>query len=254
MLRSGFLLLNIFWSAIVLCQSIEPYPDNSPDVAAFQQMGLKSPFETWDHTDYSKAIELLFLIYEEDKFALPRMNSEYSGDLFKRLVSTGNYQFAEDKKQPVAFRLVEFEKYRDIDMKMLTFYIEDVEPTERFGTEVIECLYFMLFNSQTALDLYDELKKEVGEKSMTPKFKKGMVVIRQDLMTKLNLVFQIILNDHERYATEDLLTLANKLYFLLPNIKDKKIKTYVKLNVKNMAENHANESIREIFRDMKGQL
>jgi len=233
---------------------VVPYPDNSPDIADFMSIGMPSPYESWESEDYAKALNLLSQLYEADKYALPRMDSEYSGALFKRMVSVGNLSFLTNDSIPNAFKMVKLEQYKEVDTALLAFYIEGVEDSQRFGAEVLECLYFMLYKANASLNIYNDYAAQDTSAKNAIRMEKGLKELRNDLTLKIQLVIDVVGQDFYKYSKEDMMTFANKLYFLFPDIQDEQIKAYTQTSISLLANRHPNERMKAIFNDMKASF
>ena len=193
--------LVVFWNAHLTAQmAITAYPDNSPAVADWVEMGLKNPDEIWQPEDYQAAIQLFDEIYEIDKFSLPRKGSTYSGSLFERLINLENFQPLIDEEANLGNRIIWYEKVRGLGFRMLIYYIEESEPEERFGAEVLDCLLLDAWLNLQAMQLYEELKLTLSpNQQVAPSFKNGYDKVRREYRRSMEELFYVLEIDYQRY-------------------------------------------------------
>ena len=245
-----------FWllPTVLYSQEVIPYPDNSPFAKDFEAMGVPAMDNIWGETEYQLAFDVLDQIYEADKFSLPRMDSEYSGTLYKRLTALENFDFISDKSKNIGKRIIEFEHVKEIPFRTLIYYIENEEGQERFGKEVLECFFLDIYVYHAGMELYTELENQLGERANTGTFRKGMEVLQLEFNNKINLIFNVFEEGHYRYSERDLLTFANKLYFLLPKISNPTYRKQLKFRLKNLENGDFSPKLLQILKEMKQEL
>ena len=186
-------------------QSVEPYPDNSPYSRDFMDVGVPSINRAWNANDFESAFLVLDQIYEMDKFSLPRANSEYSGDLFARMVAIQNFEFVVDKRINIGKRVIDFEHLKEVPFRLLIYYIENYEEQERFGREVLECYFLDAYLFGLGMELYAELKMQLGDRANLGQFKSGYDALELQFNNKLEAVFRILGEETHRFEERDLI-------------------------------------------------
>ncbi|MFT4758421.1 MAG: hypothetical protein ACI9XO_002695 [Paraglaciecola sp.] len=247
-------LLILLLPTFLYSQEVIPYPDNSPLSKDFEAMGISSMAYIWQKKEYQVAFDVLNQIYEADKFSLPRMESEYSGEMYKRLTALENFDFITDKSKNIGKRIIEFEYIKEIPFRTLIYYIEDYEQQERFGREVLECFFVDLFVYNAGMELYAELDNQLGEYANQGTFRKGIEVLQLEFNNKINLFFNVFEQDYYRYSERDLLTFANKLYFLLPKISDAIYRKQLKFRLKSLENGDFSPKLLQILKELKQEL
>lgn len=251
-------LLRIFFicllPAIQFGQEVIPYPDNSPYAKDFEAMGIPSLSKIWDEMDYQKTFDILDQIYEADKFSLPRSESAYSADLFKRLTALENFEWLADEKKNIGNRIIGFERLKEVPFRTLIYYIENLEEQERFGREVLECLFLDLFVYQIGLELYTDLEISLGDRAQLGNFQQGFQRLQLEFNQKIGMTLKVFEEDYTRYAERDLLTFANKLYFLLPKISNPTYRKQLKSRLKMMENADFCPNLLQIIKEMRQQL
>lgn len=248
------ILLILLLPTVIFSQEVIPYPDNSPFSKDFEAMGVPSMTQIWGEKEYQAAFDVLDQIYEADKFSLPRMDSEYSGELYKRLTALENFDFLTDKSKNIGKRIISFEHVKEIPFRTLIYYIEDHEEQERFGKEVLECFFVDLYVYQAGMELYAELEMQLGDRANTGTFRQGMETLQLEFNNKVNLIFNVFEIDHYRYSERDLLTFANKLYFLLPKISNPTYRKQLKFRLKSLENGDFSPQLLQIIKEMKQEL
>lgn len=253
-MQSIKIFLILLLPTFLFSQEVIPYPDNSPFAKDFEAMGVPLIDQNWEEKEYQLAFDVLDQIYEADKFSLPRMDSEYSGALFKRLTALENFEFLVDKAQNIGNRTIKFEHVKEIPFRTLIYYVEDYEEQERFGKEVLECIFVDLYVYHLGMELYEELEASLGDRANTGTFRKGMESLQLEFNNKVGLTMNVFENDYYRYSERDLLTFANKLYFLLPKISNPTYRKQLKFRLKSLENPDFSPNLQQILKEMKQQL
>jgi hypothetical protein len=102
--------------------------------------------------------------------------------------------------------------------------------------------------------LYTELENQLGERANTGTFRKGMDILQLEFNNKINLVFNVFEEGYYRYSERDLLTFANKLYFLLPKISNPTYRKQLKFRLKNLENGDFSPKLLQILKEMKQEL
>lgn len=235
-------------------QTHQAYPDNSPSIEDFQTMGVSSHSKIWTYSDYQKLIDVLDQIYDADKYSLPRLNSEYSGELFDRMARFENFDFLSNPEINLGKRVIEFEKLKEIPFRLTVYYIEDSEESERFGAEVLECFLLETYVYSLGKDLYDELKVQLGERAESSNFKRGYDALNLKYINSTERLFHVLETDFGRYDEAALNSFGNKFYYLISNIKNESIRKQLKLRIKTLDRSQMTASVKEIIQELKQQL
>jgi len=194
--------------------NIEPYPDNSLKVETYRELGMPMPNEDWNASEYKRVTKVIKGYYDVDKWSIPRKGSEYSGDLFDKIVDLNNFFIIIDKDVFIQERLEEHDALMRSVAQLLNMYYEPEAETQRFGAEVLELMILSAQTSEYSVQLLQELKAMMSEKGV----KNGEL----DLMTdKLTLgisvtiieLLKIIENDYYQYTTSDLEQFSTELQF-----------------------------------------
>ncbi|RMG87026.1 MAG: hypothetical protein D6714_03120 [Bacteroidetes bacterium] len=247
-------VLSFFVIEQILSQTPTAYPDNSPTLDDFRAMGVPPCDKIWTYEDYQKVIRLLDEIYEADKFSLPRANSPTSGDVFRRMTCFENFDYLADPSINIGKRLIDFEKLREIPPRLAIYYIEDTEPYERFGAELLECFILEAYVNQLGKNLYDEMKNQLGSRAEMPRFKSGYDAMNLAFIKSIDRLFGILESDYDRYEASALNAFGNKMFFLVSNIKNEAIRKQLRLRIKNLDRRHMTATVREILQELRQQL
>ena len=189
--------------------TVTPYPDNSPEEANFLAMGLTSPNEVWESEDYKKVIHLLDRIYNADKFSLPRQKSPYSGSIYHRLFSRENFEFLTDETANLGNQLIKYEKIKGIGYRLLVYYIEDTEPEERFGAEVLDCLLLDSWLNMHGAVLYEKLANGLTPEQLGhSNFRRSYEETKKNYTRSMEELFYVLEADYMRYDLQVLTDFA----------------------------------------------
>lgn len=251
-------LFTLFCSLIISfqisSQTPSPYPDNSPSIEDFNAMGLPSCDQVWSYKDYQKSIEILDQIYEADKFSLPRLNSQYSGKIFERMMNPSNFAFLEDQSINIGKRIIAFEELKKVPSRLAIYYVEDNEDYERFGAELLECYLLDSYVYSLGKSIYEELKIQLGDRAESISFKQGYEALNLEYISNVERLFQILESDYYRFNEESINTFGNKLFFFASNINNESIRKELRLRLKMVDRSNMTASVKEIIQELKQQL
>lgn len=253
-MQSFKILLILILPTAVFGQEVIPYPDNSPFVKDYVKMGVPDPSVIWEIEKYRSAFSILDQIYEVDKFSLPRLESDYSGPLFDRMVSIENFDFLTQVDQNIGRRVLAFEHLKEVPFRLLIYYIEDHELEERFGKEVLECLFLDAYLYHLGLELYAELEIQLGVRAQQGSFQVGKERLLLEFNGKIDQIMNVFENGYHRFETQDLVTFANKLYFFLPKISNPTYRKQLKFRLKTLNNGAFSPGLVQILKEMKQQL
>ncbi len=211
--------IGIFVGLFMIGQSsptfhINPYPDNSLQVERYQELGMPTPDEDWSASEYKRVQKVIKGYYEVDKWSIPRKGSDYSGDLFEKIIDLNNFYIIIDKDVFIQERLEKHDALLRVVAQLLSMYHEPKSETQRFGAEVLDLLILSAQTSEYSVQLLQELKAMMSEKGM----KNGEL----DLMTdKLKLgisatiieLLKVIEKDYYQYSTNDLEMFSTNLHY-----------------------------------------
>lgn len=245
-----FLLLTVH----AFGQEVIPYPDNSPPSEGFLEMGIPAIDQIWGEEEYKTAFIVLDQIYEIDKFSLPRMDSEFSGAIFKRLTALENFDFLNDQSINIGKRIIAFEHIKEFPARILLYYIENFEENERFGAEVLEGLFLAAYVYQAGMEVHAELELQLGERANQGQFRSGLERLQMAFNDRLGLVLQVFESDMHRYSERDVLTFANKLYFLLPKISNSAYRKQLKFRLKALENSYLSPQIHQVLKEIRQEL
>jgi len=188
---------------------VTPYPDNSPGEENFIQMGLTSPDQIWQSGDYKKAINLMDRIYNADKYSLPRQKSPYSGSIYRRMFNRDNFDFLTDENSNLGNQIISYEKIKGIGYRLLIYYIEDTEPEERFGAEVLDCLLLDSWLNMHGIVMYEKLANGLTPEQLGhSNFKRGFEEAKKNYSRSMEELFYVLEVDYMRYDLQVLTDFA----------------------------------------------
>ena len=226
-----------------------PYPDNSPADEDFVAMGLSAPDKVYRSEDYKKVIHLLDRIYEADKFSLPRSGSSYSGKIYGRIFSRENFAFLTDPQANLGNQIIDYEKIKGIGYRLLIYYIEDTEPEERFGREVLDCLLLDAWLNMHGVILYDKLAAQLTPEQLgQSNFRRGFDAAAKEYKRSLEEVFYVYENDFVRYDTELLKSFAKEFHIFIDALPERKSSDVYRKRFSSLMKNFPNKEIRKVLK------
>jgi hypothetical protein len=203
--KTGYILIFCLGLTRLLCGQVEvnPYPDNSPEEANFIAMGLTPPNQVWSANDYKKLIHLMDRIYNADKYSLPRQKSPYSGSIYQRMFNRENFGFLTDPNANLGNQIISYEKIKGIGYRILIYYIEDTEPEERFGSEVLDCLLLDGWLNMHGIVMYEKLANGLTPEQLEhSNFKRGYEETRKNYNRSMEELFYVLEVDYMRYDVQ----------------------------------------------------
>lgn len=201
-LTATLLLINIF---AIHAQSVIPYPDNSFTIEEYIYQNIPSPDKTWGEQEMKTFIKYMDKIREQDKWSLPRKNSPYSGDLFKKMVDISNLAPINDKSIPLEDRLNSIDAYMDYSNFIIMLYKEDNRKTERFGREVLASFKYLTYTARSMRLFFDELKEELPVNTVQSRdFKTVYDNSTEQLAELMKMILLTFEKDAKRYDNTDL--------------------------------------------------
>jgi hypothetical protein len=235
----------------ILSQTKPSYPDNSPGLEDFLNMGFPDCNRSWDSEDYQSAVEILDQIYEADKYSLPRADSEFSGIVFRRMLSFENFNFLSNPTINLGKRIIEFETVKLIPSRLTLYYEEDYEKFERFGAELLDCFLLETFVLSQGLIAYEELRNQLGQKANEGRFKMAYDQLNLQYINCLERIFKIFETEYYRYDEQVLSTFGTKFFFYVKSIENVEIKKQLKERIKLIDRTQLTASLQEILIDLK---
>lgn len=210
MKKISFLIIFLGLTRLLFSQvTVTPYPDNSPEEENFLAMGLTAPNQVWDHKDYQKLILLMDRIYEADKYSLPRQKSLYSGTIYRRIFNRDNFGYLIDENANLGNQFISYEKIKGIGYRILIYYIEDTEPEERFGAEVLDCLLLDSWLNLHGIVLYEKLADGLTPQQLGhSNFRRGFEETRKSYTRSMEELFYVLEVDYMRYDVQTLTEFA----------------------------------------------
>ncbi|MFK8104213.1 MAG: hypothetical protein AB8G15_16920 [Saprospiraceae bacterium] len=203
---------------IGLAQTVVSYPDNSTNVEGFLQNGIPPINQVWTPDTYEKAFEVLFKIYELDKYSMPRYQSQASAPVFARLVAAENFDYLLDSNYTLKDRVVALERYAYLPDRLLAIYAEKTANYERFGGEVLEILRLTARLTSHAVLLLNELKSSIGKQADTDGFKEGYNNILKAHESAVASIINIFENSKERYPALALEDFSCTMLVFIPEV------------------------------------
>ncbi len=210
----------------LLCSQVTvvPYPDNSPEEANFLAMGLTGTNQRWDGEDYKKLIRLMDRIYDADKYSLPRQKSPFSGSIYGQMFNRDNFDFLIDENANLGNQVISYEKIKGIGYRILIYYIENTEPEERFGAEVLDCFLLDSWLNMHGLVIYEKLANGLTPEQLEhSNFRRGYEETKKNYSRSMEELFYVLEVDYMRYDVQVLTDFAisfGTFIHELPNHKD----------------------------------
>lgn len=212
-------------------------------------MGVTHPEEKWGAKDYKYAIALFDQIYEADKFSLPRRGSTFSGKLFERLINRKNFDFLIDESTNFGVQIIEYEKIKGIGFRLLIYYIEDTEPAERFGAEVIDCMMLDAWLSTQGIVMYEKLAKQLSpQQAGSPNFRRGFEQSAREFKRAMEEIFYILEGDSARYERDLLVEFAAVFGNFMQQLPDRKGTEGFHYRYEQLTKNFHDKDIRKILK------
>jgi len=134
-------------------------PDESLTIAAYIEQGASSPDHEWNAEEYQQLAEVLKAIGEKDVRQLPRFDSEASGALMRRLVSTENFGTLRNRDFQMGVRFQDAATMLQSSAAITSIYLEANGNGEVFDRELVELMAFMMRTSVEVWAITDELKE-----------------------------------------------------------------------------------------------
>jgi hypothetical protein len=186
-----------------------PYPDNSFTIEEYVEQNIPSPNEDWNEAEMKKFIKYMGKIQVEDKWSLPRKDSPYSGELFKKMVNISNLASINDKNISIEDRLNSIETHMAYSNFVIMLYKENHRKTERFGREVLASFKYLVYTARSVRLFFDELKNELpASTTQSSDFKNVHSNATNQLADLMNMILLTFEKDTKRYDYTDLSSFA----------------------------------------------
>lgn len=229
---------------------VTAYPDNSPLTEDFVLMGLTEPNRPWTDADYRKAVDLLDRIYEADKFSLPRKGSAYSGKIYDRMFNPENFNFLISENGNLGNQIIGYERIKGIGYRLLIYYIEDTEPTERFGAEVLDCLLLDGWLTMQGILLYDALAGQLTQEQLAQSnLRRGFQETAKEYKRSLEEIFYVLEGDYMRYDVRVLEEYAQRFGAFVEQLPDRTSSTEYRRRLAHLAKKFPDKNIRRILQE-----
>ena len=207
-----FLLLLTCWLRTPPPHQVVPYPDNSLDTEQYRSLGIPATDAPWTASDYQIAFQILDQLYAEDKTALPRADSPYSGMLFARMTDLDNFRVANNPGR----QLIRLEHARALIERLRLYYVEPTHAHERFGRETLRLLV-LDFRIQS------EIRRTI--QTLRPQYPaenhpRAPQTRPQPNTKVLQTLLQTLEQDAQRYDETAMSDFLNQLYFVFPEYLD----------------------------------
>ncbi|MGB0862500.1 MAG: hypothetical protein ACPGXZ_06250 [Saprospiraceae bacterium] len=182
---------------------VTPYPDNSWDAKTYTYLGVPSLEKKWKKSELRQFLKYMEKIYIADKWSLPRKNSPYSGDVFKKMTSFELLKPINDATIQIDERIDYINTQFEYSNFLLAIYQEKDRKTERFGREVLAGYNFLLASTRCVRNFMDELTKTLPPNATAqPEFKKMYNQSTSQVVTLINLHIEIFQKDWGRYDSD----------------------------------------------------
>lgn len=235
--------------------TVSVYPDNSPGIDDFRQMGIERVDTIWSADNYRAAFDLLDEIYGVDKMSMPRRGSDYSGALYARLLSYENFAFLTDPDEDLGRRLLAYERGKDIPARILLYYRETNQPEEGFDAEVLDALLLAFYVESQGLDLHDELLRSLPPQAAShPRMIEAVERMQFRYRRSLENIMRVFLEDLNRYSETALIRFANEVYFLLPARLTDAVRPDISAQLTEAVSLVSSEELRTVLLELRGQL
>jgi len=104
------------------------------------------------------------------------------------------------------------------------------------------------------MEVHAELEEQLGERANQGQFRSGLERLQMAFNDRLGLVMQVFEKETHRYSERDLLTFANKLYFLLPKISNPTYRKQLKFRLKNLENGQISPKLGQILKEIRQEL
>lgn len=251
MKKIGFLILFLVITRLLCGQvTVVPYPDNSPEETNFLAMGLTTPNQVWSSDDYKKVIHLMDRIYNADKFSLPRQKSPFSGSIYRRMFNRENFGFLTDENANLGNQVISYEKIKGLGYRILIYYIEDTEPEERFGPEVLDCLLLDSWLNMHGISMYKKLANGLTPEQLGhSNFKRGYEEAEKNFKRSMEELFYVLEVDYMRYDVQVLTEFAIGFGAFIHELPHRKDTTEYRERLAQLAKKFPDKDIKKLLKD-----
>lgn len=212
-------------------------------------MGLTAPNQIWNSEDYQKVIHLMDRIYNADKFSLPRQKSPYSGSIYGRMFNRDNFGFLTDENANLGNQIISYEKIKGIGYRLLIYYIEDTEPEERFGPEVLDCLLLDSWLNLHGIVMYEKLANGLTPEQLGhSNFKRGFEEARKNYKRSLEELFYVLEVDYMRYDVKVLTEFAISFGTFIHELPNRKEDEEFKRRLIDIAKKFPDKNIKKLLK------
>lgn len=203
-LRLLTILLLLTNSFLLTAQTtVTPYPDNSWDVGNYTYQGIPSVKKTWTKAELKQFVKYMQKIYAADKWSLPRKNSPYSGEVFKKMTSLELLKPINDATIALEKRIDYINAQLEYGNFLVSIYQESNQETERFAAEVLAGYSFLLASSRSVRGFMDELTKTLPPNATAqPEFKKMYNQSTSQVFSLVELHLNTLEEDWKRYGSD----------------------------------------------------
>ncbi len=239
---------NLFFLIVLLLTSCQEehktYPDKSFDLNGYYAIGIRNVDSAWGYEDYKICIDKLESLKSSDPYAIPRLKSKKSADLFQKLIS--------DEYQSLIVQrfLSGQDQNAEIYKKLINIYIEDGDKFQGYSYEVVPILTLGLQLNQKIYFELERMSEEMGMGSNS-QVTSLMNSLRIDLI-QMATNYVAGLEDEMLLQSELVLTAKNiqKLYpRMLEEFPSDEV-SQLKVELAYQASNHKLEEVRAILSDL----
>ena len=241
----------------IYAQSVSPYPDNSFTIKEYIYLDIPSPKKTWGEAEMKTFIKYMEKVQAEDKWSLPRKDSPYSGELFKKMVDLSNLSSINDKSIPIEDRLNSIETHMAYSNFIIMLYKENNRKTERFGREVLASFTYLVYTARSVRLFFDELKDELpASTTQSNDFQNVHSNATEQLADLIYMVLLTFEKDTKRYDHADLSDFAKDSYYTISenwSLLSSTQQNTLMLSM-NKLQQHTNRTVAQEMRQLYAKL
>lgn len=219
--------------------------DHSLKPDDYVKLGMPDSKKIWTNDDYVAANITLSSLKMNDPLSLPRMKSNKSNEVFKRLVSPENLNFIYDTVYPLRTKAYFIQYYPRFQTEMEQMYTIEYKGKLYYSEELIDLHIFGIHIQDKMLELGWIIDK--SEDPETEGLKGGMQSVQYNYLKLIPRLLDVLL-ESDIYTPEGLDRLSNAIAESLSANKEwmnPENKDYLLTSLKSTAEKSKTGAIKE---------
>jgi len=192
--------------------------DRSLTTDEYLRLGMPAADREWTGQDMTKVAELMASLEKEKRHALPRRESQRSGKVFSRLVSSQNLEIYRNHSLPIQSRISQAMLYFGSSKEIFKLYLSASLANEVGSIEIVDLFGVVLQNTVLLLELTDEFLPTLDKNdSSYPVRVQGLEGIKRGLASIVTGCIAT-LTERSSYSRDDLANLLRSMRETFPQI------------------------------------